>query len=77
MESSSIQKEEEANEIHCVGCGRFLGLSAIAVGAVQILCPKCKSWTTVSNWPDGIDNGVAIEYTDGKSIRSQKDLESR
>ena len=54
----TADKESEValQEIHCVGCGRFLGLSAIAVGIVQIKCSKCKAWTTISNWPDPIDN---------------------
>ena len=54
--------EIDLSEIHCCGCGRFLGLSAIAVGIIQIKCPKCKKWTTVSSWPDRLDNGESAHY---------------
>lgn len=51
------------SEIHCVGCGRFLGNAAIVIGVIQIKCPKCKKWTTISNWPEGLDNGLKIQYS--------------
>ena len=54
--------ENDLSEIHCCGCGRFIGLAAIAVGIVQIKCPKCKKWTTVSSWPDGVDNTEEKPY---------------
>jgi len=54
----------ELSEIHCVGCGRYLGAAAIVIGVVQIKCPKCKKWTTISNWPEELDNGVRIQYSD-------------
>lgn len=50
------------DEVHCVKCGRFLGFAAIAVGVVQIRC-KCKAFTTISSFPDGIDNGNNQTYS--------------
>lgn len=54
----------EPSEIHCVSCGRYFGNSAIFIGMVELKCPKCKKWTTISNWPDELDNGVKIQYAD-------------
>jgi len=39
-------------EIHCGGCGRFLGFQAIAWGVIKIKCPNCKSWTTLDICPE-------------------------
>lgn len=53
------------DEVHCVKCGRFLGFAAIAVGVAQFRC-KCNSFTTISSFPDGVDNGGNSVY-DSKS----------
>jgi len=37
----------ETQEMHCGGCGRFLGFQAIIWGVVKIKCPNCKEWTTI------------------------------
>ncbi len=41
-------------EIHCKGCGRFLGFQAIVWGAIKIKCPnsKCKAWNTLDISPE-------------------------
>lgn len=41
-------------EIHCKGCGRFLGFQAIVWGAIKIKCTnsKCKAWNTLDISPD-------------------------
>ncbi len=41
----------KAQEIHCPGCGRFLGLQIIMWGMVKIKCPRCKEWTTIDISP--------------------------
>jgi|GEM_PF-1629547 len=55
----------EPSEIHCCGCGRFLGLAAIAVGIVQLKCPKCKKWTTIQSWPNEVDSLQELAYNAG------------
>lgn len=42
----------ETQEIHCAGCGRFLGYHAIIWGMLKIKCPGCKNWTTIDIRPD-------------------------
>ena len=42
----------ELQEMHCVGCGRFLGLQAIVWGVVKIKCPNCKEWNTIDVSPN-------------------------
>lgn len=42
----------ETQEIHCAGCGRFLGYQAIVWGVVKIKCPTCKEWNTIDISPD-------------------------
>jgi phage FluMu protein Com len=42
----------ETQEMHCQGCGRFLGLQAIAWGVVKIKCPNCKEWNTIDISPE-------------------------
>jgi phage FluMu protein Com len=37
----------QTQEMHCVGCGRFLGFQAIVWGMVKIKCPTCKEWNTI------------------------------
>lgn len=39
----------QTQEMHCSGCGRFLGFQAIVWGVVRIRCPNghCKQWTTI------------------------------
>lgn len=32
---------------YCTRCGRFLGLERIEVGAMKVMCPNCKQWTTL------------------------------
>ncbi len=41
-------------EIHCQGCGRFLGFQAIVWGALKIKCTnsKCKAWNTLDISPE-------------------------
>ena len=41
----------ETQEMHCAGCGRFLGLQAIIWGTVKIKCPNCKEWNTIDITP--------------------------
>jgi len=38
-------------EVHCAGCGRFLGFEAIVWGLVKLKCPTCKEWNTVDISP--------------------------
>ncbi len=45
----------QTQEIHCPGCGRFLGLQAIVWGMVKIKCPNCKEWNTINVAPDPAD----------------------
>lgn len=42
----------QLQEMHCGGCGRFLGLQAVVWGVVKIKCPNCKEWNTVDIRPD-------------------------
>lgn len=44
----------ETQEIHCQGCGRFLGFQAIVWGMIKIKCPnsKCKEWNTIDISPE-------------------------
>lgn len=42
----------ELQEVHCAGCGRFLGKQAIIIGIVQIKCSRCKQWNTIDIMPD-------------------------
>jgi len=53
-------------EIHCCACGRFLGYYYIMLGIVQLKCPKCKTWTTISNFPEEVDKPSKRSYTDDK-----------
>lgn len=59
------QKKKDLNEIHCINCGRFLGYQLIMLGIVELKCPKCKEWTTISNFPE-VDNGQDSGYTEDK-----------
>lgn len=49
--SGNLMVQEQ--EMHCAGCGRFLGLQAIIMGKVKLKCPNCKEWNTVSISPNG------------------------
>ena len=42
----------QAQEMHCVGCGRFLGYQAVVWGIVKIKCPNCKEWNTIDISPE-------------------------
>lgn len=42
----------ETQEMHCQGCGRFLGYQAVLYGIVKIKCRNCKQWNTVDIRPD-------------------------
>ena len=44
----------QTQEMHCVGCGRFLGYQAIVWGIVRIKCSnsKCKQWNTIDVRPE-------------------------
>jgi len=42
----------ETQEMHCQGCGRFLGYQAIIWGLVKIKCPNCKEWNTIDISPE-------------------------
>lgn len=42
----------ETQEMHCPGCGRFLGSQAILWGAVKIKCHNCKEWYTLDIAPE-------------------------
>ena len=37
----------EAQEVHCSGCGRFLGFQAVVWGYASYKCPICKEFTTI------------------------------
>ncbi len=37
----------QAQQIHCPGCGRFIGYQAIVWGMVKIKCPNCRQWITI------------------------------
>ena len=39
-------------EIHCAGCGRYLGSEAIVWGIVKIKCHNCKKWNTIDISPE-------------------------
>lgn len=41
----------QTQEIHCGGCGRFLGYQAIMLGVIKLKCPNCKEWTTIEIMP--------------------------
>lgn len=41
----------ETQEMHCQGCGRFLGYQAILWGSIKIKCPNCKEWNTINILP--------------------------
>ena len=41
--------QEKAEEIHCVGCGRFMGYGSVLDGVVELYCGRCKTWTIVSS----------------------------
>ena len=41
--------QEKAEEIHCVGCGRFMGYGSVLDGVVEHYCGRCKTWTMVSS----------------------------
>lgn len=57
---------QELPQVHCIDCGRFLGFAAVVVGYVQIKCPKCKGWTTISNFPEELDNSTREGYAEGR-----------
>ena len=42
----------ELQEMHCAGCGRFLGFQAILLGAIKIKCSNCKEWNTIDILPE-------------------------
>jgi len=42
----------QTQEMHCQGCGRFLGLQAILWGIVKIKCANCKEWHTIDIRPE-------------------------
>lgn len=42
----------QEQEMHCQGCGRFLGYQAIVWGIIKIKCPNCKEWNTIDISPD-------------------------
>jgi len=48
-EATKIRENQmvQTQEMHCAGCGRFLGLQAIVWGLVKIKCPNCKEWNTI------------------------------
>jgi len=58
--------ENGLSEVHCCGCGRFLALSAIAVGVIQIKCPRCKAWTTISSLPNAVDSAGEAAYNSSR-----------
>lgn len=37
----------QTQEMHCSGCGRFLGFQAVVWGVVKIKCSHCKQWNTI------------------------------
>ena len=53
-EEIGLNQMVQSREIHCAGCGRFLGIEAIIWGLVKIKCSnsKCKQWNTVDISPD-------------------------
>ncbi|GAH68141.1 unnamed protein product [marine sediment metagenome] len=50
-EEIGVNQMVQSREIHCAGCGRFLGIEAILWGVVKIKCPNCKQWNTVDISP--------------------------
>lgn len=44
----------ELQEMHCQGCGRFLGFQAIIWGVIKIRCTnsKCREWNTFDINPE-------------------------
>jgi len=42
----------KTQEIHCAGCGRFLGYHAIIWGMIKVKCPACKEWNVIDIRPD-------------------------
>jgi len=63
--TSASTPPKELPEVHCIDCGRVLGFAAVVVGYVQMKCPKCKGWTTISNFPDELDSGTGQNYHGG------------
>lgn len=47
----SVGQQVETQQLHCIGCGRFLGFFAIVWGALKIKCPRCKEWTIIDIQP--------------------------
>jgi len=39
-------------ELHCIGCGRFLGYECVVVGVIKIKCKSCKEWTVIESLYD-------------------------
>ena len=46
---------ENAKEIHCASCGRFLGFQNIQNGYFIVYCNRCKTFTVV--FPQILYNG--------------------
>jgi len=42
----------QTREVHCAGCGRYLGSEAILWGIVRLKCPNCKQWNTIDISPE-------------------------
>lgn len=63
----------ELAEVHCVGCGRFLGKARLEAGELYLKCPRCKNWTAVLD-PDlhGRLTGeeIASRINDRKAVKA-------
>lgn len=60
--------EPKLNEVHCSRCGRFLGYELVMLGIVQFKCPKCKEWTTISNFPEEVDKPAKKRYARKRQV---------
>lgn len=61
-------KPEQLPEVHCTSCGRFLGFAFVMLGIAEFKCPKCKQFTTISNFPEDVDKRTTPRYTRGRKV---------
>lgn len=62
------ETEPKLNEVHCTGCGRFLAYELVMLGIVEIKCPRCKGFTTISNFPEEVDKPPKKRYTRKRKV---------
>jgi phage FluMu protein Com len=58
----------ETQEMHCQGCGRFLGYQAIIYGVITIKCRNCKQWNTIDIRPDVDFPGKELYNRNGRQV---------